>query len=212
MITVFANLKGGSGKSTVAFNLGIWLARHGVPVVAYDLDPQRSLEDAARVRAEEGFAPPLEVYPPEENLEAGLTYHRGEVLVDVGASSMEAMRAALSVSGQVVIPVPPGQADVWATQRFLAMLREVEYKGDPPRVRAFVNRADTHHWVRESDETEEALASLDGLEVIPQRLAQRTAFRRSFSEGMGVSEFLKNSKAAVELDALAGALYPSVAE
>ena len=40
MITVVANLKGGSGKSTVVFNLGLWLQMKGQPVVAYDLDPQ----------------------------------------------------------------------------------------------------------------------------------------------------------------------------
>ncbi len=33
MITVIANLKGGSGKSTVAFNLGVWLEKNGKSVV-----------------------------------------------------------------------------------------------------------------------------------------------------------------------------------
>jgi len=35
---------------------------------------------------------------------------------------------------------------------------------------AFVNRADTHVMVRESDETEEALASLKAITVLPYRL------------------------------------------
>jgi chromosome partitioning protein len=91
------------------------------------------------------------------------------------------------------------------------MMREIDYQGDPPSILAFVNRADTHQWVRESDETEEALGSLEELEVIPRRLCQRTVFRRSFSEGMGVSEFEHRSKAAAELDAFARALYPEVA-
>ena len=37
MITVIANLKGGSGKSTVAFNLAVWLEQSGHRVVGYDL-------------------------------------------------------------------------------------------------------------------------------------------------------------------------------
>lgn len=34
MITVVGNLKGGSGKSTVAFNLAIWLLHKGVEAVS----------------------------------------------------------------------------------------------------------------------------------------------------------------------------------
>ena len=54
MITVIANLKGGSGKSTVAFNLAVWLEKNAVPVVGYDLDPQCTFSDLAMLRKEEG--------------------------------------------------------------------------------------------------------------------------------------------------------------
>ena len=43
MITIIANLKGGSGKSTVAFNLAVWLEKNNRPVIGYDLDPQRKV-------------------------------------------------------------------------------------------------------------------------------------------------------------------------
>ena len=47
MITVVGNLKGGTGKSTVAFNLSIWVATNrNVYTVVYDLDPQATLTDA----------------------------------------------------------------------------------------------------------------------------------------------------------------------
>ena len=75
MITVIANLKGGSGKSTVTFNLGLWLQMKGQPVVAYDLDPQQTLSDVAEVRREEGYAPPLQVNQPRESLLDDMQYH-----------------------------------------------------------------------------------------------------------------------------------------
>ncbi|HGG59015.1 MAG TPA: ParA family protein, partial [Gammaproteobacteria bacterium] len=40
MITVIGSLKGGSGKSTVTFNLGVWLSMAGQSVQLIDLDPQ----------------------------------------------------------------------------------------------------------------------------------------------------------------------------
>jgi len=57
MITVIANLKGGSGKSTVAFNLAVWLENNGQHVVGYDLDPQCTFSDLGMLRKEIGNEP-----------------------------------------------------------------------------------------------------------------------------------------------------------
>lgn len=211
MITVIANLKGGSGKSTVAFNLAIWLQTRGQPVVVYDLDPQCTLWDVAQVRREEGYSPPLQVYQDKDALANHLTYHPGEVLVDVGPASIEAMKEALGIADRVLIPVPPSQPDVWATQRFLRIVKEaVADNPQHPQLLAFVNRADTHIAVRESDETEEALKQLPGIALLPRRLFQRTIYRRSMSEGMAVFELWRGCKAAREFEAFAGALYPDL--
>jgi len=212
MITVIANLKGGSGKSTVAFNLGIWLLQKGHPVAAYDLDPQMTLSDVALVRRDEGYSPPLQVYLAQEALADHLKYHPGEVLVDVGVANLPRMKEAIGVSSRVVIPVPPSQPDVWATQRFLKILKDATPDPDKLEVLAFINRADTHHAVRESDETEEAIMQLPGVTLLPFRLFQRTIYRRSLSEGLAVFELWPNCKAAREFDAFASALYPDIAK
>ena len=211
MITVIANLKGGSGKSTVTFNLGLWLQMKGQPVVAYDLDPQQTLTDVAEVRREEGYAPPLQVNQPRDSLLDDMKYHpqQTQVLVDVGASNMDAMKLALSVADRIIIPVPPSQPDVWATQRFLNIVNELDSDNDP-EMRVFVNRADTHRAIKESDETEEVLEQLPGVKLIPQRLYQRTVYRRSLSEGMSIFEISKRSKAVDEFNRLAGILYPDL--
>ena len=50
MITVIGSLKGGSGKSTITFNLAIWLALAGQRVAVIDADPQATLTDVLEVR------------------------------------------------------------------------------------------------------------------------------------------------------------------
>lgn len=207
MITVIGNLKGGSGKSTVAFNLAVWLAVHGERVSAFDLDPQRTLTDVTEVRSEEGFTPLFSLHYGGVELLNEIGEKAGEVIVDVGTADMEALKGALSLADRVLIPVPPSQADIWSTQRFLSLVRKNTVEKDPA-VCVFVNRADTHHSVRESDEAEEALAELDGITLLRNRLCQRTAYRRSFSEGIGVFEVLPSSKASQEFMAFASALYP----
>ena len=74
----------------------------------------------------------------------------------------------------------------------------------------FINRADTHPGMRESDETLEALKTLSGIKVLEARIHQRTAYRRSFSEGVAVFEQSKTSKATIEFLELAKQLYPEV--
>ena len=119
MITVIANLKGGSGKSTITFNLAIWLKMKGKEVFAYDLDPQKTLNDVAHVRKVEGIEPCLEVNLIDlHNVVHFLNRHSGDVLVDVGAGNMYAMNSAISVADRVLILVQPSQPDLLTTQRF----------------------------------------------------------------------------------------------
>lgn len=211
MITLVANLKGGSGKSTVVFNLGLWLQMKGQPVVAYDLDPQQTLLDVAEVRREEGYIPPMQVYLPGETLHDELKYHpeNVHVLIDVGAANLDAMRIAIKAADKIIIPVPPSQPDVWATQRFLDIVDE-STQGNRPEMSAFVNRADTHCAVRESDDTEDVLKQLPNVHLIPKRLFQRTIYRRSLSEGLAVFEMSKRCKATSEFNEFAGYVFPEL--
>ncbi len=206
MITVIGSLKGGSGKSTLTFNLGIWLLAAQQPVRIYDFDPQATLTDVVSVRREEGLQPSLQVEARPTDL-SELSHVPGEVLIDVGTADMAAMQQVFKVAQRIVVPVPPSQADIWSTQRFLKMIREHTGK-HKPEILVFINRADTHLAVRETSETAAALITLPGVIFIKRRLGLRTAFRRSFSEGLAVFELEPHGKAAWEFTALAASLYP----
>ena len=207
MITIIGNLKGGTGKSTVAFNLAIWLKIHQGSVTLFDLDPQKTLSDVVDIREEEGYEPELEVLDDVNALKAWKR-KKSEVIVDVGTSDFDAMKSALKLADRIITPVPPSQADIWSTQRFLKLIRE-ETGGarKMPPVYGFINRADTHRGVRETDEAEEALEYLKSITRIDLRLYQRTAYRRSFSEGLAVFEMQPSSKASKEILSLAKLLY-----
>jgi chromosome partitioning protein len=206
MITVIGSLKGGSGKSTVTFNLAVWLEMAEAEVVVVDADPQATLSDVAEVRLEEGFEPFLTLKDISTLSRKKLKGY-DEVLIDVGTSDIESMKQALSIADRVVIPVPPSQADIWSTQRFIQFLDDA-LDGKRPELLAFINRADTHHAIRESDEAAAALVALPGIKFIKHRLCQRTVFRRSFSEGLAVYELDPRGKGAKEFYALTAALYP----
>ncbi|MEW8397169.1 MAG: AAA family ATPase [Candidatus Thiodiazotropha sp.] len=207
MITVIGSLKGGSGKSTVTFNLAVWLEMAEAEVLVVDADPQATLSDVSEVRAEEGYEPFLNIKDVSALSRKKLRGY-DEVLIDVGTSDIDAMKLALALADRVVIPVPPSQADIWSTQRFISFLDEA-VDGERPELLTFINRADTHHAIRESDEAAAALVSLPDVEFIKYRLCQRTVFRRSFSEGLAVYELDPRGKGSKEFYALTAALYPN---
>lgn len=206
MITLIGNLKGGTGKSTVAFNLALWVAtRHNRHVVVYDLDPQATTTDAFEIRAEEGYLPAIS--PRQSVDELGSEGGMSEVLVDVGLADMAAFEAAVRKADRILTPVAPSQADVWSTQRFLKIVDEIR-GGQPVEVLGVINRADTHPAVRETDEAAEAMQMLQNIRLLEPRLYMRTTYRRAFSEGLAVFEMEPRSKAAAEVEALGRVLYP----
>lgn len=209
VITVLGSLKGGSGKSTLTFNLGVWLAMAGVETQLIDADPQATLTDVNQVRQEEDFKPALTIHD-RATLTAANLAQAAETLIDIGTSDMDALRLALSLADRVLVPVPPSQADLWSTQRFVRLIESVQRERPGPEVLGFINRGDTHHAVRETDETAAALVSLSGVRFVRARLSMRTVFRRSFSEGLAVFELEPRGKAAREFNALAAALYPEL--
>ena len=107
----------------------------------------------------------------------------------------------------MLIPVQPSQADIWSTQRFLKIVLSSVNKKNKPEILGFINRADTHIGVRETGEAEEALEMLPNIDALKVRLYQRTAYRRSFSEGLAVFEQDPTCKAAREMKKLAKLLY-----
>ena len=211
MLTVIGNLKGGTGKSTVAFNLAVWLAHEKPGVRVFDLDPQATLIDTAEIREEDGYEPVIDVSNDVDELER-LVNSNGkkkapQLVADVSATNMPDLEKAISMARRVLIPVQPSQADIWSTQRFLKIVLSAVDKKKKPQILGFINRADTHIGVRETGEAEEALQLLPNIEALGVRLYQRTAYRRSFSEGLAVFEQDPMGKAAREMKKLAKLLY-----
>lgn len=211
MITVIGSLKGGSGKSTVTFNLAVWLTLAGQKTLALDLDPQATLTDVASVRTDEGYQPPINVRGRRFLRDNLNTLHEDfdEVLIDVGTADMESLKIALRIADNIVIPVPPSQADVWSTQRFVrfvsSIVSDLEKK---PGISGFLNRIDMQTGINESYETAAALVSLQGIKFLIPRLSQRPVFLHSFSEGLAAMELNPRDPGVREFNALAAELYP----
>jgi chromosome partitioning protein len=181
------------------------LAHDKTGVMAFDLDPQCTLVDVCDVREEDGYEPTFEVSTSLDELELRVKDKKRSrpIIVDMSVGNMPAMEKAISLADRILIPIQPSQADIWSTQRFLKIVKDNINKKKKPEVLGFINRADTHVGVRETDEAESALKMMQGITPLKARLYQRTAYRRSFSEGLSVFELDPMGKASKEMQKLA---------
>jgi chromosome partitioning protein len=195
VITV-AQQKGGSGKTTIAANLAVALARAGHSVALLDTDPQGSLGRWFMARRDLGD-PGLDFATASA---WGVSYECDKlrklhdfIIVDTPPKVDADLRPALRESDLVLVPVAASQVDVWATESVLDLARR---EGRSAMV--VVNRAKAGTRV-----LEEVIAAVAALEVRQAQtvLGNRVAYAETLGQGRGVLERGKGAWTA-EIEAL----------
>jgi chromosome partitioning protein len=208
-VVAVSNLKGGTGKSTIAVNLACARAGSKRRVVLIDADAQGT----ASQWAAQGALPiqveplPLEQQRDTERWVARVVALRDGadlVVIDCPPHIGAATSAAFLVADLVVIPVTASGADLLATTKALDLLREartVRQDGKPACLMV-PSRVD-----RRTGAGREIEAALNPFgEAIGPAIGQRSAFVDAFTAGQWIGQHAPNSKANTETAALAAAI------
>lgn len=228
MIVMVTGVKGGSGKSTTAVNLAVMRARQGHTVLLYDTDKQLSAAGWGEQRQADGLLPRIpfeqrymqatdlrEIQVKGRAMLADLNekrQHYETVIVDASGADNPALRYALTLADQVLIPVAPSQFDLWAFNKFHEILLQVLPARSTETIPlVFASNVSPH------DRDEDAQATLadayDGYRFLNVTLGQRKVFRHAIREGRGVVEMeygggrKRDPKACAELRALYKAVF-----
>jgi chromosome partitioning protein len=211
MILTLGHTKGGVGKSTLALNIAIERLLAGVETLLVDGDPrQTSISKAIGIRAEAGLVPPVPCIVLDDakamRHQIGLLKSKYEdIVIDVGGKDSNALRAALTVTDVLLLPIGPESVEVWAIDDILELIDEARTIHEF-RVLAVLNRAKPAG--RDNADTVAAIQDFAGIELVPGSVGNRGIFSSAFGRGQSVTEYKpRNLKAAAELTTLMNAIY-----
>ena len=176
-IVVLVNLKGGTGKTTLATHIAHDLQAHLV-----DLDPQGDAFDWA---TRSGHIQTSQAHGWEDALAQVRTARTlGPVVVDCPPGEGPALRAALSVANVAVVPAKGSMQDLRAVGRMMELVEEARANGNPALKAALVlNEARSS--ISMTGATEDALTQVHGA-VCLGHLGLRQAFVDAFAAGRAV--------------------------
>ncbi|WP_176758499.1 ParA family protein [Limimonas halophila] len=208
-----ANLKGGTGKTTVAVNVAGALARRH-DVVLVDADPQqaatawtRGADNRVRARRHvmesggEGGDGASDA-GCRRWIEAvrGAAHSADYVVVDLPPRLSAVVAAAFALAEVVIVPVTPGGAEMRATRRTTAMIARARAARDGSRPDCILvpNRVDRRTAVGRALDSH--LRELG--EAVGPVLRQRAVHMSSFDAGAWVGAHAPDSEAMGEIEAL----------
>ena len=176
-IIVFAATKGGTGKTTLAYNVGIEVAKTHKVLLA-DLDPQASLRAMWAKRSHQQnprLVSNIKDLPTTIAAMAAAGYQHEFMFVDTPGSLMHVIRPALQCADCIVLPLQASQVD-WIAQEAIADL--VDHLGLSDRTLFVVNRAEANDDMNEQTKDFFALRTANPIPSIRRRPEYKGGFER----------------------------------
>jgi chromosome partitioning protein len=200
MIYTVGGIKGGSGKTTIATNLTVFLLQQGRDVILVDADDQESATDFTAFRhqslnGELGYtAVKLTGRELHANV-ARLATKYDDIVIDTGGRDTVSQRSALTVSHVYLVPFAPRSLDIWTLRKVENLIAEVMPFNPSLRCLTFINKADARGTYKE--EAGDLLRESTHLHFLNTSVGNRISFANAAAAGLGVLEMKPGDEKAI---------------
>ncbi len=210
MILSVGNIKGGVGKTTLAVSLAILRANAGHDVLLVDGDEQRTALTFTDLRTEflgqPGYTAVSLQGAALRTQVRQLAGKYDDIIIDVGGRDTGSLRAALTVTQVLLIPVQPRSFDIWAVEQMAVLIQEAREINEQLRTLVVLNAADAQG--RDNADAVQALQETPGMEILRVFIGRRKAFPNAAASGRAVTEHTpRDAKAIEELQDLVRVIY-----
>jgi chromosome partitioning protein len=212
MILLLGGEKGGTGKSTIAANLAVWLAAKGTDVTLVDTDRQRTASHWVDRRNHLDGLPMVhcaEKHGNVFNTIRDLAKRYDQVIIDAGGRDSEELRTALVAAHLVYCPLKASQPDLETSVHMNELVKLARGMNPELEARAIISMGPTNPAITEAQEAKEILADLPELTLSGVTIRDRKVYRDAMAEGRGVIE-MANDKAVAEIEQLAREIYGEI--
>jgi chromosome partitioning protein len=193
-------VKGGTGKSTLAANLGIERSRKGKKVILVDADPdQESLSDYIANREEHEALPSVPVVQVKGSTTAKSLRALGrdfdDVIVDCGGFDSIELRQAALITQAWVVPLKPSQMQIWTMPKLKSVLDETNAMRGEAQLTGWLlgMRISTNPYSSAKQDLEAVAEAFSGFVALRTIVHQRVAFEKAEKLGLAVTEIEKPS-------------------
>lgn len=198
-IIAVGNVKGGVGKTTLAVNLSISEALQGRDVLLIDGDEQGTARAFTQLRAEvsgKSDYTAVSLRGPEIRTQVRqLRSKYQRIVIDVGGRDTSSLRAALTVTDVLVVPVLPATFDIWSLDPLQELVQEAREINSELHILAVLNAADA--FGRDNEEAAAIIREKGDFEYFPYPIVRRKAFRNAAAAGLSVVEYRPSDPKAV---------------
>jgi len=203
MIIAISHQKGGVGKSTIAFNLAVWLSK-SYKIEVIDLDVQNTITHINKIR-EKNKLKKLKIlyiknekefkrYIQEDN-------NKKITIIDSGGFDSSLNRLAIFYSDIVITPVSDRFNEISGLMKFIEILQELrEITGEKLKVNVLLNNINPK--AKNFTELKKFIKKNKELKLMDTILRQRVDYDKATWEGKSVKEYDKKSKATKEFSEL----------
>lgn len=207
-IITLAHQKGGTGKSTLSWNLAIELRnkykKYGYKTFMFvDLDNQESVTMTNRLRMQYEQEP-LEIIRFTDDERVGLEEFINSidddtlVIIDSGGYDADLNRLAIIASDFVITPVSSDYMEIFGLQKFKTILEELsEIKGETVKVNVLLNKIDPK--LRDFEDIQDFIKEVENFILMDTVIRFRSDYKHSIGYGFSVRELDKKSKASLEI-------------
>lgn len=202
-IVLIGGEKGGTGKSTVATNLAVYLVHEGFDVILLDCDPQPS---SSRWIARRNAGEYKEVHSAQKLKDVYKTAidlsNRYEfVIIDAGGRDSMELRTAMVAADYLYVPIRASQYDLETLTTVNTLVAQARAMNPGLVVRTLLCMAPTNERIREVEDARELMQEFPDLPLSGCVIRDRKAYRDAALLGCGVME-LKNAAAKAEIQLL----------